>query len=66
MKKILLLIALIPALAFPQKEGFQIARLKYSGGGDWYNDPSAEVNLLNFVSQNVITSYSIHYTKLYD
>jgi Domain of unknown function (DUF4159) len=29
--------------------GFQIARLKYSGGGDWYNDPSAEVNLLNFI-----------------
>jgi len=32
--------------------GFQIARLKYSGGGDWYNDPSAEVNLLNFVERN--------------
>ncbi len=31
---------------------FQIARLKYSGGGDWYNDPSAEVNLLKFVSEN--------------
>lgn len=31
---------------------FQIARLKYNGGGDWYNDPSAEVNLLRFVSQN--------------
>ena len=31
---------------------FRIARLKYSGGGDWYNDPSAEVNLLNFVRQN--------------
>ncbi len=29
-----------------------IARLKYSGGGDWYNDPSAEVNLLKFVRQN--------------
>ncbi|MFA6469393.1 MAG: DUF4159 domain-containing protein [Bacteroidota bacterium] len=27
---------------------FRIARLKYSGGGDWYNDPSAEVNLLTF------------------
>lgn len=27
---------------------FRIARLKYSGGGDWYNDPSAEVNLLKF------------------
>ena len=32
--------------------GFEIGRLKYSGGGDWYNDPSGEVNLLNFVSQN--------------
>jgi Domain of unknown function (DUF4159) len=28
---------------------FRIGRLKYSGGGDWYNDPSAEVNLLKFV-----------------
>jgi len=34
------------------KDGFQIARLKYQGGGDWYNDPSAEVNLLNFVQQS--------------
>lgn len=31
---------------------FKIARLKYSGGGDWYNDPSAEVNLLNFTKQH--------------
>ena len=31
---------------------FRIARLKYSGGGDWYNDPSAEVNLLKFIRQN--------------
>ncbi len=30
---------------------FQIARLKYSGGGDWYNDPSGEVNLLKYVSK---------------
>ena len=30
----------------------KIARLKYSGGGDWYNDPSAEVNLLRFVKEN--------------
>ncbi len=31
---------------------FQIARLKYNGGGDWYNDPSAEVNLLKFIQRN--------------
>ncbi len=30
---------------------FSIARLKYTGGGDWYNDPSEEVNLLKFVHQ---------------
>ncbi len=28
----------------------QIARLKYSGGGDWYNDPNEEVNLLKYIS----------------
>jgi len=31
---------------------FQIVRVKYNGGGDWYNDPSAEVNLLNFIAKN--------------
>ncbi len=31
---------------------FKIARLKYSGGGDWYNDPNEEVNLLTFIKQN--------------
>ena len=51
-----LTIFLITGLIFSlvaQTEGkFSIARLKYDGGGDWYNDPSAEVNLLNFVQQN--------------
>jgi hypothetical protein len=31
---------------------FRIARVKYSGGGDWYNDPSCEPNLLRFIRQN--------------
>ncbi|MBM4169784.1 MAG: DUF4159 domain-containing protein [Ignavibacteria bacterium] len=31
---------------------FRIARVKYHGGGDWYNDPSAEVNLLKFVLEH--------------
>lgn len=54
MKKIFLIIFLICLQsAFPQvKDGFTIVRLKYNGGGDWYNDPSAEVNLLKFVSAN--------------
>jgi hypothetical protein len=30
---------------------FRIGRLKYNGGGDWYNDPSEEINLLKFLQQ---------------
>ncbi len=33
---------------------FKIARLKYSGGGDWYNDPSAEVNMMDYISKNTV------------
>ena len=44
---------LFVALAIPvwgQQDGlFQIARVKYAGGGDWYNGPTEEVNLLNYV-----------------
>ncbi|TDI91046.1 MAG: DUF4159 domain-containing protein [Caldithrix sp.] len=31
---------------------FVLARLKYYGGGDWYNDPSAIPNLLQFMADN--------------
>jgi hypothetical protein len=41
----------ITAQARRVESQFRIARLKYSGGGDWYNDPSAEVNLLKFAKQ---------------
>lgn len=35
---------------------FRIGRLKYGGGGDWYNDPSSEVNLLKFIRENTTMS----------
>ncbi|NQW29501.1 MAG: DUF4159 domain-containing protein [Ignavibacteria bacterium] len=35
-----------------QESAVKLARLKYSGGGDWYNDPSGEVNLLRYVKAN--------------
>ncbi len=31
---------------------FALARLKYHGGGDWYNDPSIIPNLLTFMKDN--------------
>lgn len=49
----ILILILLPLVLIAQDEArFKIARVKYSGGGDWYNDPSAEVNLLKFVAQN--------------
>lgn len=50
--RILLITLFMFSLSLAQEGGFQIARVKYSGGGDWYNDPSAEVNLLKFVGAN--------------
>ncbi|MBI1939252.1 MAG: DUF4159 domain-containing protein [Ignavibacteriales bacterium] len=53
LNKIFLLLIFFSQVIFSQSEsGFKIARLKYNGGGDWYNDPSAEVNLLKFIAQN--------------
>ena len=57
--QILFIVAvLIPVEIFAQSgqvsSSFKIARLKYNGGGDWYNDPQEEVNLLTFVKQNTI------------
>jgi hypothetical protein len=33
---------------------FKIVRLKYSGGGDWYNDPSAEINMMEYLKKNTV------------
>ncbi len=42
---------------------FKIARLKYSGGGDWYNDPSAEVNMMDYLKKN--TAIDVDEPKFY-
>ncbi len=53
--------------AFAQKSSaVRIARLKYDGGGDWYNDPLEEPTLLQFVGRhtgiNVDPNY--HYVDI--
>lgn len=50
--QITLNIFLINLVISQAQPGFKIGRLKYNGGGDWYNDPSAEVNLLKFIAEN--------------
>jgi hypothetical protein len=53
LRKILPVILFLCSITAAQDSGkLKIARLKYSGGSDWYNDPSSEINLLKFIAQN--------------
>lgn len=58
---IILLANCLPLQA--QDEGaFRIARLKYDGGGDWYNDQTEEPNLLDFINKNTNIKVKPEYT----
>lgn len=51
MKKLLYILLFSPALLLAQ----EIAVLKYSGGGDWYGNPTSLPNLAKFCNQNINT-----------
>lgn len=51
MKKIFYLLFLISASSYSQ----EIALLKYSGGGDWYANPTSLPNLIKFCNANINT-----------
>jgi hypothetical protein len=44
-----------------QDSSIELARIKYRGGGDWYNDPSALKNLASFVQQQLPISINPNY-----
>jgi hypothetical protein len=46
---IICIMALFGSVVLAQPSAFKCARLKYSGGGDWYNDPSAVPNLMAYI-----------------
>lgn len=52
--KLTLFIFLISQCLFSQ----EIAVLKYDGGGDWYSNPTALPNLIEFCNQNIQTQIS--------
>lgn len=39
-----------------QNAGVKIALVKYNGGGDWYSDPTALPNLIEFCNRNLNTN----------
>ena len=57
LKKILFILLFIPLLSISQNT-YQLAVLKYNGGGDWYSNPTALPNLVNFCNENINTNIS--------
>lgn len=52
-RKFLTILFLISSIVPAQNNSaFCIARLKYDGGGDWYNGQTEEINLLKFIGEN--------------
>jgi hypothetical protein len=50
-KKVFLILLFFPIACFSQ----EIALLKYSGGGDWYANPTSLPNLIKFCNSNINT-----------
>lgn len=55
MKKLFVILLLLPILMIGQNT-YQIAVLKYNGGGDWYANPTALPNLITFANENLGTN----------
>jgi len=51
-----ILFMILAVLAGAQSQGVKIALAKYNGGGDWYSDPTALPNLIEFCNQNLKTN----------
>jgi hypothetical protein len=43
---------------------YQIALLKYNGGGDWYANPTSLTNLIDFCNKNLKTSITKEYATV--
>jgi hypothetical protein len=43
---------------------FQIALLKYNGGGDWYANPTSLTNLIDFCNKNLKTNINNEYATV--
>ncbi len=55
MRKIVLLIILAGITSIVNSQDVKIALLKYSGGGDWYANPTSLSNLATFCNNNLHT-----------
>ncbi|UKN02818.1 DUF4159 domain-containing protein [Paracrocinitomix mangrovi] len=56
--RLFIVIALIINLSVFGQSSYQVAVLKYSGGGDWYANPTSLPNLVKFCNKNLGTNIS--------
>lgn len=56
-----LVMSIPPSVSAQQSDAFKLARIKYEGGGDWYNDPSALKNLAEFSRRHVPIAINPNY-----
>ena len=57
-------ILLLPATGFTPAPTLHLALLKYSGGGDWYNDVNSLHNLADFCNRNLATNFDHEYVTV--
>ncbi|MBI5218366.1 MAG: DUF4159 domain-containing protein [Bacteroidia bacterium] len=66
-QKITLLLLIAAALAgysYSQTTSVKLGLLKYSGGGDWYANPTSLTNLIKFCNTNLGTNISSDYVEV--
>jgi hypothetical protein len=64
LRYILTVFILTASIKASDAQGTQIALLKYSGGGDWYANPSSLTNLIKFCNTNLGTSLQTDYATV--
>lgn len=60
-RNILITLLLSTTVIFAQSGQIKLGLLKYSGGGDWYANPSALGNLAAFTNQQLGSNFSTNY-----
>lgn len=63
-KRFFLYLIVISVLCSFTPPTYQIALLKYNGGGDWYANPTSLTNLIQYSNQNIGTNLSPDYATV--
>ena len=64
MKNLIILFIFITTSFIGQSHSFKIGILKYNGGGDWYANPTALKNLIQFCNTNLNTNIDPMYDEI--